>query len=95
MSNLSKIKLNEEIMIEVGQRFKKLRKIKGLTQEDLSKRTGVSYGSIKRFEQTGNISFISLIYLARELDELDGIDNLFAISNKLYKNIEVVKWSKK
>lgn len=61
----------------IASRVKKIRKRKKITQEALSERSGVSYGSIKRFERTGEISFISLIKIAKAL-EIDGqIEELF------------------
>lgn len=41
---------------ELVKREKAARKKKKLTQRQLAERTGVSYGSIRRFEQTGEIS---------------------------------------
>lgn len=49
-----------------------------ITQKDMAERTGVSLGSIKRFEQTGEISFHSLLKIAFVLDCLDDFDQLFA-----------------
>jgi len=48
-----------------------------LTQEGLSKRSGVSYGVIKKFERTGQISLASLLKLALVLDALDDFKHLF------------------
>ena len=67
----------EEIAKEAAIRFKKIRKIKGLSQLELSKQSNVSYGSIKRFETTGEISFHSLIKLCLCLDIENNILNLF------------------
>ena len=44
----------------------------------LSKKSGVSYGSLKRFESTGEISLMSLLKLAIVLDCADGFEQLFA-----------------
>lgn len=90
MSNLYLIKLSEEIAMEIASRVKNIRKSKKLTQKELSIKCGVSYGSIKRFEQTGEISFISLIDIARSLDILDQLENLFSKKNKEYKDIQEV-----
>ena len=50
----------EEIMMIVSNNTKKLRKRLKISRRKLSEMSGVSYGSIKRFEETGNISFLSL-----------------------------------
>ena len=61
----------------IAGRVKKIRKRKKITQEELSKRSGVSYGSIKRFERTGEISLISFIKIAKTLG-IDGqVEDLF------------------
>lgn len=60
----------EEINMQVATNMKNLRKRRKITQKRLSELTGVSYASIKRFEETGNINFISLTKIAIELDAL-------------------------
>lgn len=48
-----------------------------LSQQSLAQRSGVSYGVLKKFEQTGKISLESLLKLALILDSLDDFYNLF------------------
>ena len=50
--------------------------------------SGVSYGSIKRFEETGNISLLSLTKIAMVLDASGDIKNIFA--DVPYKSIQEV-----
>ena len=50
--------------------------------------SGVSYGSIKRFETTGQISLLSLTKLAIALNEVDEIRNLF--TDVPYRSIQEV-----
>lgn len=50
--------------------------------------SGVSYGSIKRFEATGQISLISLTKIAMALDIADELRSIF--TQVLYKNIQEV-----
>jgi transcriptional regulator with XRE-family HTH domain len=47
-----------------------------LSQEGLAKRSGVSLGSLKRFERTGLIAFDSLLKLAMVLDCLGDFDKI-------------------
>ena len=54
----------------------------------LSEKSNVSYGSIKRFETTGQISLNSLTKLCVALDCADEIKNLF--TNVEYGSIEEV-----
>ena len=62
---------------ELVKREKVARKAKKLTQRQLAERTGVSYGSIRRFEQTGEISLLSLVKIANALDCLEDFNELF------------------
>ena len=78
----------EEINQSLAKRLKNLRKRKHIGQKELSERTGVSYGSIKRFERSGNISLLSLTKIAMELDCSDEIKNLF--TKVAYRNIQEV-----
>ena len=64
------------------------RKEKKLTQVELSRLAGVSLGSLKRFEQTGNISLNSLIKIAFVLDCQEDFDSLFA--KKGYSSLQEV-----
>lgn len=62
---------------ELVRREKTARKTKKLTQKQLAERTGVSYGSIRRFEQTGEISLLSLVKIANALGCLEDFNELF------------------
>ena len=59
-----------------------------ITQEEFSKKSGVSFGSIKRFENTGEISLFSLIKIAIVLECEDEFLNLF--QQKQYNSIEEI-----
>lgn len=78
----------EEIDMELAKRAKKIRKRRGISQEELSKRSGVSYGSVKRFETTGMISLLSLTKISMELGCVDDIKEMF--TNAVYRNIQEV-----
>jgi len=78
----------EEINQKLAQRLKQLRKRRGISQLQLSEKSNVSYGSIKRFETTGQISLISLTKLCVALDCADEIRQLF--TNVEYGSIEEV-----
>ena len=47
-----------EINNDIAQKIVRLRKRKKITQKQLAARSGVSLGSLKRFEQSGEISQI-------------------------------------
>ena len=79
---------SEEINLVVAANAKKLRKRLGISQQKLSEVSGVSYASIKRFEATGNISFLSLTKIAIALDAVNGIKLIF--TDVPYKSIQEV-----
>ena len=68
----------EEINAALAERIRTIRKRRGISQQQLSEESGVSYGSLKRFESTGQISLLSLTRLAMALNCTDQIKNLFA-----------------
>lgn len=78
----------EEINMQIALNLRRIRKRLGFSQEKLSELSGVSYGSIKRFESSGQISFLSLTKLAIVLGVIDEIKGLFA--NTPYRSIEEV-----
>ena len=67
-----------EIDIEIANRMTQLRKRKKISQKELAVRSGVSYGSLKRFEQTGEISLQSLTKLAIALEVEGELEALFS-----------------
>ena len=62
---------------KIALRIRDVRKRRKISQIDLEKMSGVSLGSIKRFETTGNISLISLTKIAYALDIKEDLDQLF------------------
>ncbi len=78
----------EEMNLALAKRVRELRKRKGLSQQQLSERSNVSFGSIKRFEATGQISLLSLTKLAVALNCESEIRDLFM--NVTYCSIEEV-----
>ena len=66
-----------EIDIEIANRMVQLRKRKKISQRELAVRSGVSLGSVKRFEQTGEISLRSFTKLAIALEVEGELESLF------------------
>ena len=66
-----------EIGSQVAERIKLLRIQKNWTQATMSERSGVSLGSYRRFEQTGEIAFSSLLLVAATLGRLADFSRLF------------------
>jgi transcriptional regulator with XRE-family HTH domain len=91
MVNFSVNKKPYDFLQDIALRHKALRKQAGFSQSELAKRSGVSLGSLKRFERTGQISLESLLQLTdvlnrlndfeailQPLDNLDAIEKLFS-----------------
>lgn len=67
----------KEINQLIAARIRNIRKRKKLSQEKLSEKSGVSLGSVKRFEGSGEISLISLTKLAIALNCENELEGLF------------------
>lgn len=67
----------EELNQKLADRVRNIRRRRSISQKKLADISGVSYGSIKRFEQTGQISLLSLTRIAMALDIAGELRNLF------------------
>jgi len=67
----------EELNQKLADRVRNIRRRRSISQQKLANISGVSYGSIKRFEQTGQISLLSLTRIAMALDIAGELRNLF------------------
>ncbi len=85
---INMMKTPKDVNNDIVKRMKARRKEQKLTQAELSRRADVSLGSLKRFEQTGNISLNSLIKIAFVLGCQDDFEGLFA--KKGYSSIQEV-----
>ena len=68
----------KELDLKLAQRVRNIRKRRSISQEKLASMSGVSYGSVKRFESTGQISLLSLTKIAMALDIADELRNIFS-----------------
>lgn len=81
-------KTPKDIQLEIAKNVRLRRKEMKMTQEKFSKVTGVSLGSIKRFENTGEISLLSLSKIAIILGRSDEMLALF--SQRHYNSIKEI-----
>ncbi|MDR3258066.1 MAG: helix-turn-helix transcriptional regulator [Fusobacteriaceae bacterium] len=81
-------KTPKEIQLEIAKDVKERRKELKLTQEEFAKKSGVSFGSIKRFENIGEISLFSLVKITIILNCEDKLLLLF--KQKQYNSIEEI-----
>ena len=81
-------KTPNEIAKSLAERIKQQRKKLKISQEVLAQKSGVSLGSIKRYETKYEISLQSFIKIAIALDLDSDIENLF--TTKTYTSIDEV-----
>ncbi len=65
-----------DMALEIAARLKSRRLAQQLTQEGLARRSGVPLGTLKKFERSGRIAFVSFIRLAIALKDEGALDNL-------------------
>ena len=67
----------KEMAAGAAERFRDIRRAKKITLKALSEKSGVPYSTIRRFESTGEISFLSLVKIVSAAGEDDQITGLF------------------
>lgn len=88
MEILMNARFEDVVQRDLSKRERKLRRKMKISQQEMASRSGVSLGSIKRFEQTGEISLRSLLRIAFVLGCLDDFDQVF--TRKHYRSIQDV-----
>lgn len=66
-----------DVISALSARMKRRRIDANLTQKDLAEKSGVSYGSLRLFEEKGKISLEALVKIAFILDAETEFENLF------------------
>jgi transcriptional regulator with XRE-family HTH domain len=72
-----------EISKALAERHRTLRKQSKMSQKEMAERSGVSLGSLKRFENTGKTSLDSLLKLMHLLGRLNEFDSLLLAKENL------------
>ena len=88
IENFNFVKTPKELSNIIVGNLKRRRKELHLTQGQLSEKSGVSLGSLKRFEQTGEIALASLLKIAVVLDDTAPFEQLF--TKKQYQSIQEI-----
>lgn len=78
----------KDLCFQVAKREKQRRKERKLSRQELSERSGVTVASLRRFEETGEISFRSLVLLLKALGDTSALDDLFGQPS--FKSIQEV-----
>ena len=69
----------KEIEAEFAQRIRLARVSRNMTQRDLAERVGVSVGTIRNLERSGDCAFSTIIKVALALRLEQGLDDLFKV----------------
>jgi transcriptional regulator with XRE-family HTH domain len=77
-----------EICEAMASRLRETRLLANLSQKGLAERAGVSLGTLKRFEHTGQASLEAVVRLAVALGVEDQFENVFRLPK--YKSIDEV-----
>ncbi|MHA8051491.1 helix-turn-helix domain-containing protein [Aquirufa sp. ROCK-SH2] len=85
MRSFSIEKTFKDVLLETAGKVKSLRKQAHYTQKEFAERSGVSLGSLKRFENTGQISFESLLRLVNVLHRLEDFDRLLKVDQDIQR----------
>ena len=77
-----------EIQKELVNKLIAIRKRKKISQKRLSVLSGVPYGTVRRFEKSGDISLASFVKILIALGLVDELKSLF--NNEHYSSIEEI-----
>lgn len=66
-----------DLLKEIAEKHRVIRKQLKMSQTELAERSGVSLGSLKRFENTGKISLEALLKLSNILGRLADFEKIF------------------
>lgn len=84
---------SEDITLELAVRLRERRLAHKLTQEGLSNRSGVPLGTLKKFERTGQVAFVSFIRLVVALGDEAALEGL--LLEQKYESLDSVLEVKK
>ncbi len=79
-----------DVMEELRVKFKKKRLAMSYTQKECATRSGVSLGSLKRFESSGQISLESILKLSFVLECLEDFSAVCEKDEERFESIDEV-----
>lgn len=86
---------SDEITAELGLRLKAVRLSQSLTQADLAERAGISVGTVKSLERTGQSSVASLVRVVQALGLTDQLQSLFVLKVQSIAEMEQAQLAKR
>ncbi len=84
----------KDLALKIALRARQMRLSMNKTQQQLADQSGVSLGSLKRFEHSGEISLQNLLKLAVALESTLAFKEIFK-ENQSYKSVDDVLKQKK
>ncbi|WP_198084157.1 helix-turn-helix domain-containing protein [Variovorax sp. E3] len=78
----------EEVCAELGARIRAQRLMQGISQRDLAQRAGVSYGTVRHIETTGQASMDSFIRVVHSLGLIGELQSLFKLNVRSIADME-------
>lgn len=81
----------EEIQAELGARLRRQRLAQLITQKELAARAGLSVGTVKTLEATGQSSLDSLVRVVSALGLVDELGGLFVLKTNSIAAMERVE----
>jgi len=86
---------SDQITAELGLRLKAVRLSQSLSQADLAERAGVSVGTVKAIEKTGQSSLASLVRVVQALGLSDQLQALFVLKVQSIAEMEQAQRAKR
>lgn len=77
MDNIYSVVTPKDSALKIAEKVKFMRLRANFSRKTLAARAGVSEASLKRFELTGEVSFVSLLKIAFALSCMEDFENLF------------------
>ena len=81
----------QEILIEIGERLKKLRLQHNLTQKEMSEEVGLSVSTISLIEQGKSTTVESLIRILMRLNRIKDFESVFRVGENLELKLKFEK----
>ena len=75
------MKLENEVLAELGKHIKSLRKTAGMNQTQLAERVGVSRVNISEIERGSNTTISTFLRILKVFNKLDALEEILQVPN--------------
>lgn len=75
------LKLENEVLAELGKHIKSLRKTAGMNQTQLAERVGVSRVNISEIERGSNTTISTFLRILKVFNKLDALEEILQVPN--------------